>query len=55
MRKKPLNEQLLFEDYINWDYEEYSDIDDDYEFEETKSPKKSDCFFKKIFCFCLMC
>lgn len=53
--RKPLNEPLICEDYIryiDWEYEEYSDIDD-YTFEETKYPKNSYSFFKKYFCCCL--
>lgn len=55
--KKCLNEPLICEDYIryiDWNYEEHSDIDiDDYNFEETKYPEKSQNFFKKYFCCCL--
>ena len=53
--KKKLIEPLICEDYIryiDWEYEEYSDIDD-FDYEETKYPKKSLCnFFKKYFCCC---
>lgn len=53
--KKTLNEPLICQDYIryiDWDYEEFSDIDD-FTFEETKYPEKpSPGFFKKYFCCC---
>ena len=55
--KKTLNEPLICEDYIryvDWEYEEYSDIDD-FEYEETKYPTKSVSFFKKYFLCCFQC
>ena len=56
--KKTLNEPLICEDYIryvDWEYEEYSDLDD-YEYEETKFPEKQSCgFFKKYFLCCFQC
>jgi hypothetical protein len=54
--KKHLNEPLICEDYIryiDWDYEEFSDMDD-FIFEETNYPKKSNSCFKKYFC-CWFC
>lgn len=53
----PLIEPLICEDYIryiDWEYQEFSDTDE-FEYEETKYPKKSCSFFKKYFCFCLWC